>query len=198
MPRIGPLVHLNITMKKLLISLLALVGICGTALAQDHPHELNLYIGGFNSQYLSYTAVPDYSSDLYGLYEPQTSVRTGPVYTLDYNYAVLDWVSVGLQFHYNHLNVSTLTRIDYSYNYYKSDMFSFLPEVKLRIPSSRHFRLYGRAAMGISFASQYGSRFAYDLVPIGCEWAGQRVYGTAEVVFGSLIKGGRIGIGFRF
>lgn len=185
-------------MKKLLISLFVLVGICGSAAAQNHPHELNLYVGGFNSQFVNYNYNLDYSSDLYALYEPQTSITTGPVITLDYNYAVLNWLSVGLQLHYNYLNVNTMTRIDYSYHHYKSDMFSFLPEVKLRIPSSAHFRLYGRAAVGVSFASQYGTRFAYDLVPIGCEWAGQRVYGTAEAVFGSVIKGGRIGIGFRF
>ena len=171
---------------------------CGAAAAQDHPHELNLYIGGFNSQFLNYNVVQDYSSDLYALYEPQTHVTTGPVFTLDYNYAVLKWLSVGAQFHYNNLYVNTMTRIDSSYESYHRDMFSFLPEVKLRIPSSAHFLLYGKVAMGVSFASQFGARFAYDLVPIGCEWAGQRVYGTAELVYGSVVKGGRIGIGFRF
>ena len=101
-------------MKKLFISLFVLMGLCGTALAQNHPHEINLYIGGFNSQFLSYNVVQDYSTDLYALYEPQTAITTGPVLTLDYNYAVLNWMSVGLQAHYNQLNVSTLTRIDYS------------------------------------------------------------------------------------
>ena len=193
----GPFLHL-IIMKKLLITLSVLVLACGAAAAQDHPHELNLFVGGFNTQYLSYKTEPDYSNDLYGMYEPQTSITTGPVLTLDYNYAVLDWVSVGMQFHYNYLNVSSVTRIDYSYNHYKSDMFGFLPEVKLRIPSSAHFRLYGKVAAGISVATRLGTRFAYDIVPIGCEWAGRRVYGTAELAYGSLVKGGRIGIGFRF
>lgn len=198
MPRIGLLVHLINAMKKLLITLSFLVGVCGAALAQDHPHELNLYIGGFNSQFLSYNTTPEYSTDLYALYEPRTSVSTGPVLTFDYNYAILNWLSVGAQIHYNHLNVRTVKWIDGVYDSYSRNMFSFLPEVKLRIPSSAHFRLYGKAALGVSFASQFGARFAYDLVPIGCEWAGQRVYGTAELVYGSVVKGGRIGIGFRF
>jgi hypothetical protein len=185
-------------MKKLLIALSFFVLACGTAAAQEHPHELNLYLGGFNSQFLNFNATPDYSTDLYALYEPQNRVTAGPVLTLEYSFDVLKWLSVGAQFHYNHLNVKTLTRIDNSYDYYKRDMFSFLPEVKLRIPSPTHFRLYGKVAAGVSFAPQYATRFAYDLVPIGCEWAGQRVYGTAEVVYGSVIKGGRIGIGFRF
>ena len=185
-------------MKKFIFSLFVLAFTCGAAAAQDHPHELNLYIGGFNSQFLSYNVVQDYSSDLYALYEPQTHVTTGPVFTLDYNYAVLKWLSVGAQLHYNNLYVNTMTRIDSSYESYHRDMFSILPEVKLRIPSSAHFRLYGKVAMGVSFAPMYATRFAYDLVPIGCEWAGQRVYGTAELVFGSVIRGGRIGIGFRF
>ena len=185
-------------MKKLLVALSVLVLACGTAAAQDHPHELNLFVGGFNSQYLEYNASPDYSTDLYGLYEPQTYVSTGPVLTLDYNYALLKWLSVGVQLHFNNLNVRTWTRIDNGYEYNRRNLFSFLPEVKLRIPSSAHFRLYGKVAAGVSFAPQYATRFAYDLVPIGCEWAGQRVYGTAELVYGSVVKGGRIGIGFRF
>ena len=190
--------HLIYTMKKLLIALSVLVLSCGTVAAQEHPHELNLFVGGFNSQFLSYSTSMDYSTDLYGLYEPQTRVTTDPALTFEYNYAVLKWLSVGAQVHYNHLNVSTMTRIDNSYDHYHRDMFSFLPEVKLRIPSPDHFRLYGKAAIGVSFVPQLSTRFAYDLVPLGCEWAGQRVYGTAELVFGSVIKGGRIGIGYRF
>lgn len=197
-PQIGPVLHLLNTMKKLLIVLSALALLGGTAAAQDHPHELNLYLGGFNSQFLGYNVNIDYSTDLYALYEPQTSVSTGPVLTLDYNYSIMKWLSVGAQFHYNHLKVRTVERIDNSYEYHSRDMFSFLPEVKLRIPSPAHFRLYGKAAIGVSFAPHFATRFAYDLVPIGCEWAGQRVYGTAELVYGSLVKGGRIGIGFRF
>jgi hypothetical protein len=197
MPRIGLLLHLYFTMKKFLFALSVLV-FCGTAAAQDHPHEFNLFLGGFNSQYLGYSVAPDYSTDLYALYEPQTQISTGPVYTLDYNYAVLKWLSVGVQFHYSNLNVRTRTRIDSSYDAYQSSMFSFLPEVKLRIPSSAHFRLYGKAAAGMYFVPQMAPRFAYDLVPIGCEWAGQRVYGTAELVYGNVVKGGRIGVGFRF
>ena len=197
-PQIGPVLHLLNTMKKLLIVLSALALLGGTAAAQDHPHELNLFLGGFNSQFLGYNVNIDYSTDLYALYEPQTSVSTGPVLTLDYNYSIMKWLSVGAQFHYNHLKVRTVERIDNSYEYHSRDMFSFLPEVKLRIPSPAHFRLYGKAAIGVSFAPQFATRFAYDLVPIGCEWAGQRVYGTAELVYGSLVKGGRIGIGFRF
>ena len=105
---------------------------------------------------------------------------------------------MGAQFHYNHLTVRTVERINNAYGQSSRNMFSFLPEVKLRIPSPAHFRLYGKAAIGVSFAPQFATRFAYDLVPIGFEWAGQRVYGTAELVYGSIVKGGRIGIGFRF
>lgn len=185
-------------MKKWLTILSLLVFFCGTAAAQEHPHELNLFVGGFSSQYLSYDTFSDYDSDLYGLYEPQTSITSDPVLTFEYNYAVVKWLSVGAQFHYSHLNVRSWTRIDGSREYYSRNAVSLLPEVKLRIPSSAHFRLYGKVAVGVSFAPQYAARFAYDLVPIGCEWAGQRVYGTAELVYGSVVKGGRIGIGFRF
>lgn len=198
LPRMGFRLHLINTMKKILIALSVLVFTCCAAAAQEHPHELNLYIGGFSSQYLGYRVAPDFSSDLYSLYEPQTRVTTGPVLTFDYNYSVLKWLSVGAQVHYNRLEVKSFTRIENSTDIYMSDMFSFLPEVKLRIPSPAHFRLYGRVAMGVSFAPRFNTRFAYDLVPLGIEWAGRRVYGTAELVYGSVIKGGRIGIGYRF
>ena len=196
--QIGPPLHLLNTMKNFLVALSALALLGVTATAQDHPHEFNLYVGGFNSQFLDYKVNIDYSTDLYALYEPQTSVSTGPVLTLDYNYAILKWLSVGAQFHYNQLDVKTVKRIDNTRENHSRNTFSFLPELKLRIPSPAHFRLYGKAAIGVSFAPQLTTRFAYDLVPIGCEWAGQRFYGTAELVYGSLVKGGRIGIGFRF
>lgn len=185
-------------MKKILIALSVLAFFGGSAAAQDHPHEFNLYLGGFNSQYLGYNVNTSYSADLYSMYEPRVSVSTGPVFTFDYNYAILSWLSVGAQFHYNHLDVSKVTWIDGNYERFSRNMYSILPEAKLRIPSSEHFRLYGKVALGLSFASQLGARFAYDVVPIGCEWAGKRVYGTAELVYGSVVKGGRIGIGFRF
>ena len=186
-------------MKKvlLILSILALSGV--TAAAQEHPHEFNFYLGGCNSQFLDYNVNQNNSTtDLYAMYEPQSRISTGAVATLDYNYALLKWLSVGAQFHYGRLDIRTWTRISNSSNRYIRDMLCFLPEVKLRIPSPAHFRLYSKVAMGICVVPRYSVGIAYDIVPLGVEWAGRRVYGTAELVYGNVIKGGRIGIGYRF
>lgn len=185
-------------MKKILLPILAFLLCFQAATAQEHPHEFNFFLGGYNSQYLGYSTIRDYSMDLYALYEQQTRISTGAVATLEYNYALLKWLSVGAQFHYGRLKINTWTRISSHSESYIRDMFCFLPEVKLRIPSPAHFRLYGKVAIGISITPRFETNFAYDLVPLGCEWGGQRIYGTAELVFGNVIKGGRIGIGYRF
>ena len=89
---------------------------------------------------------------------------------------------------------------------FRTDVFSFLPQVKLRIPGAAHFRLYGKAAAGVKFVNTnleeelYSSpvRFAWNITPIGFEWGGQRIYGMAEICLGNVLIGGRAGIGFRF
>ncbi len=185
-------------MRKTVIIIAALLLAAVTAKAQTNPHEINFYIGGYNSQFLEYNTDQNTAMDLYSLYEPMYNVTTGPVLTVDYNYSVLKWLSVGAQLHYSQITVNSYTRIEGSSNTAKRNIFCFLPEAKLRIPSPAHFRMYGRLAAGISYTPSLGVRFAYDIVPFGIEWGGQRVYGTAEVVYGNVIKGGRIGMGFRF
>lgn len=161
-------------------------------------HEINAYIGGFNSQYVSAQPNQNNDTDLYGMYEPQYRFSSGPVVTLDYNYALLSWLSVSAQFNYGKVSGTEWRRADSSINQFARESFSLLPGVKMRIPSPRHFRLYGRASIGVRYTNNGTFDFAWDLVPLGVEWGGQRVYGTAEGVFGNIIKGGRIGIGFRF
>ncbi len=161
-------------------------------------HEINAYIGGFNSQYVSANVNQNNDTDLYGMYEPHYRYTSGPVLTLEYNYALLSWLSVCAQFDYGKVSGTEWRRADYTTTHFARESFSLLPGVKLRIPSAKHFRLYGKASIGIRYTNNNTFGFAYDLVPLGCEWGGQRVYGTAEGVFGNVIKGGRIGIGVRF
>ena len=52
--------------------------------------------------------------------------------------------------------------------------------------------------MGTLYSRSRPVEFAWDVVPIGAEWGGRRFYGNAEFCCGSVIQGGRIGIGFRF
>ena len=147
----------------LLATLVACMLFCLPSGAQG-KHEINLYLSGACSEYLKLNTPRDNTLDLYGLYETQVRyIQSGPGLTLEYNYALLNWLVIGGQF----------------------------------------FRLYAKVAVGMMlnighYYTQDPVVFAWDVVPIGCEWGGQRVYGTAELAYGSVIKGGRIGIGFRF
>ena len=188
-------------MKKVFL-LLTGVLLCSAALAQG-PHHINAYIGGFNAEFRA-SQVDEYITDLYYMYEPHYQIDSGPTLTIEYNYEVLPWLQLGVQTNYAHLYITAW----YNVNGYKAEpkqaknIFSVLPEAKFRIPGARHFRLYGKAAAGVmvNVGNYKGDAvgFAWDLVPIGCEWGGQRVYGTAELCYGNIIQGGRIGIGFRF
>ena len=168
-------------------------------------NEFNLFIGGLNG---TYVALEDASKtsrhDLYSMYEPAYSIHCDPTVTLDYNHRLLKWLGVGIQTDYSYIYGS------YKYavgtrgeNLVKQRILSLLPQAKFYIPSPRHFRLYGKVGAGINI--NFGEAiisdpvtFAWEVVPIGFEWGGQVVYGTAEVCIGNVITGGRIGIGFRF
>lgn len=177
--------------------------LCSPSHAQG-KHEINLYMSGASSEYLQLNTSKDNSMDLYGLYESKVRyVESGPGLTLDYNYAILNWLVVGGQFNYHRVSWDQYSLVSgNSFNNTKNK-FAILPQVKFRIPSFRHFRLYAKVAAGMTLnIGHYYTNdpvvFAWEVAPIGCEWGGQRVYGTAEVAYGSVIKGGRIGIGFRF
>lgn len=176
------------------------------ALAQGR-HEINLTLGGFKSEYLEMDATRnDISGDLYDLYEPHFRVDSGPVVTADYKFALNSIVKVGAQLNYGGVTGYRWYNLGRRESEpYAISMISLLPQVKLCIPGPRHFRLYGKVAAGVQYSFNTKGdvvtnpvRFAWDIVPIGAEWGGQRVYGTAEFCYGNVVKGGRIGMGFRF
>lgn len=169
-------------------------------------HEINLYMSGACSEYLELNTPRDYTTDLYGLYETQVQyIQSGPGLTLEYNYALLNWLVLGGQFNYHRVIWDQYSRVGGNRANYTNtkNKVALLPQAKFRIPGMKRFRLYAKVAVGMMlnighYYTQDPVVFAWDVVPIGCEWGGQRVYGTAELAYGSVIKGGRIGIGFRF
>ncbi len=187
--------------KIVLISSLFAAFLAGSLSAQAQgKSEINVYLGGFNGEYTKTDVSRDNSMDLYAIYKEQYTLTSGPVFTLEYNYKLRSWLSAGMQVNYSQLTGTVFTRIDDQVtNEYTRNFFYILPEAKFRVPLPwRHFRLYGKVAAGIRLEPSAPVTFAYDLVPIGIEWGGQRVYGTAELSLGSVIMGGRIGMGFRF
>ena len=189
----------------LLAAVAAGVLLCTPSFAQG-KREINVFMSGACSEYTRLNASKDYTRDLYGLYESQVRyVKSGPGLTVDYNQEVLDWLVVGGQFNLHRIEWEEYALIDgkNSRIHNTKNKVAVLPQVKFRIPSPRHFRLYAKVALGMTvnigrYYTQDPVVFAWDLVPLGCEWGGQRVYGTAELAYGSVIRGGRIGIGFRF
>ncbi|MBR5403699.1 MAG: hypothetical protein IK113_05705 [Bacteroidales bacterium] len=194
-------------MKKILIFMAAAILTAGsfTAKAQGRT-DVNLYMGFMNAAYTSLDqAGGRYSHrDLYSIYEPYYTVNSGPSFTLDVNRRILPWLGAGLQANYSYMsgekkyNIGNAPKKEFS-----QTMLAFLPQVKFFIPSPRHFRLYAKAAAGINLnlgETIVGEpiSFAWDIVPIGFEWGGQFIYGTAEFCAGNVITGARVGLGFRF
>lgn len=202
--------------KSVIVAALLLLG--GTALrAQEGRHEVNLFLGGYKTEFIQDKDIHDYgdmlfdsgnnlhTGDLCDIYEPHYSYKSSPVVTVTYHYLLKDWLRVGAQTNWG----LVAGRVWYEMGNrptqnFKQSTLSLLPEVKLCVPGRRHFRLYAKAAAGLQL--NLGQRmagagpvgFAWDVVPIGAEWGGFRFYGNAEVSLGSVLRGGRIGIGYRF
>ena len=189
--------------KKLFILLLCLAAGVATLQAQGR-HQLEAYIGGPNSEALTLLSSRGSTTDLYALYEPQTTVQSDmAVYSLDYMYSLNKWIRLGAQMDIAYIKGKSWYKLgNKPANYFEKNMLYALPQFQCMVPGLKHLRPYGRLALGVQV--NIGSykdapvRFAYDIVPLGIEWGGQRIYGTAELAYGSIIQGVRIGIGCRF
>lgn len=189
------------SMKKLLILLLFLALGAVQAQAQGR-HQIEVYMGGLGAEFDDLNLESN-RSDLFSLYEPQTSAQSQPVYTLNYAYSLLKWLRLGVQLDYTLISGNSWYRLgNKPSTQFKKNMFYALPQVQVMVPGLPHLRPYARVAAGIQVnTGEFKGapvKFAFDLVPLGIEWGGQRVYGTAEISYGSVIRGGRLGIGFRF
>lgn len=193
-------------MRKLLVSLILLCLALPNLGAQGR-HEINLSFGAVSGEFTRLDVSNDNYNDLCGLYEPHYNVSDGPVLTLDYHFKLNSVVHLGAEFDYSNLSGYTWYRIGgQQRRQFRTDVFTLMPQVKLRIPGAAHFRLYGKAAAGVQFVStnlaerkgETPVRFAWDITPIGFEWGGNFVYGMFETCVGNVIMGARIGVGFRF
>lgn len=177
------------------------------ALAQGR-HEFNLMLGGYKSEFIEMEPNADIvRGDLFDIYETHYHVDSGPCFTLDYKFALNSVIKVGAQFNWGEVDGYTWYRMGTRKGEeFRMDMLSLLPQVKFCIiPNSRHFRPYAKLAAGVQYTmntkgavSTAPVKFAWEVVPIGAEWGGQVIYGTAEFCYGTIVKGARIGIGYRF
>lgn len=183
-----------------------------TSLYAQGRHETNAFIGGYYSEFTRLGDTnffynepnsSEFSNDLWDLYEPHYSITSGPVFTINYHFVFNKFFRFGGQLSYGFLSGHQWHKLgNKPAEHFNLSSLYLLPEVKACIPCTRHFRPYCKASVGIEYRS--GSqplnpwRFAWEVAPIGAEWGGQIVYGNAELCWGSIIKGGRIGVGFRF
>ncbi len=192
--------------KKLILILAAVFAV--TAASAQKQHEINFYMGGEPSAFMSVEndAAFNYGLDLYSIYEPHTSISTdAPVLSLDYTYTFKSWLKAGLEFSHCSIYSATTYRLGNKPDVHRTtNVFALLPQAKFSIPSPEHFRLYGKVAAGLQYNAgdlipgNGRVQFAYDIVPLGVQWGGHFIYGTAELCVGSVCMGGRIGIGINF
>lgn len=193
-------------MKKLL-TLIAAAAVSASSFlaAAQGRNEINLYIGGVNSTYASLDRNSGNAHrDLYSIYEPSYTITCGPTWSLDYCHRFNSWLGIGFQADYASMSGSKSYRIgSISNSSLNLDIISVLPQAKFYIPSPRHFRMYTKAAFGANFnVGNAGINdpvtYAWEVSPFGFEWGGQVVYGQAELCFGNVLVGAKIGIGYRF
>ena len=81
--------------------------------------------------------------DLYGLYETQVQyIQSGPGLTLEYNYALLNWLVLGGQFNYHRVIWDQYSRVGGNRANYTNtkNKVALLPQAKFRIPGMKRFR----------------------------------------------------------
>ncbi len=190
-------------MKKVALFFALLVAGFLSARAQEYRHEINLSEGFLPRVLQEIDRQPALTGDLASIYEPRIQAKGGPLTGVDYAYAVLPWLKLGGSLDYTWLegSVSELFR-GVVVNQFKRHYFYLMPQAKLFALDLPHFKIYGKVAAGMECilgdASVSPVNFAWQLTPIGLQWAGQRVYGSLEITNGHVLQGVRLGVGFRF
>ena len=190
-------------MKRILLACLMAL-LAGAAWAQG-PHELHLSVsgpagGGIHDDSGS---LFNWGSDLYSIYEPGERVDSGPVYSLGYTYALRSWLRVGAEASIGMLWVDKGQarawgdQVEATWQ----RLYTVMPLVHLVALNAPHFKIYGKIAAGgqLSIGDYEGLKIrpAVEVVPLGFQWGGERIFGLAEFGIGNVYVG-RLGIGLRW
>ena len=192
-------------MMKRLSLLLLLLAAAGGALRAQGPHELHLSISGpaGGGIYDDSGSLFNWGSDLYSIYEPGERVDSGPVYSLGYTYALRSWLRVGAEASIGMLWVDKGQarawgdQVEATWQ----RLYTVMPLVHLVALNAPHFKIYGKIAAGgqLSIGDYEGLKIrpAVEVVPLGLQWGGERIFGLAEFGIGNVYVG-RLGIGLRW
>jgi len=85
---------------------------------------------------------------------------------------------------------------------------TFLPQARFMPLNKRHVKIYGSIGLGYTFNHHFGKcengeswgnsdYMAFQFIPFGIEF-GSRMFGMAELGFGSEFVGYKLGVGYRF
>ena len=192
-------------MMKRLSLLLLLLAAAGGALRAQGPHELHLSVSGpaGGGIYDDSGSLFNWGSDLYSIYEPGERVDSGPVYSLGYTYALRSWLRVGAEASIGMLWVDKGQarawgdQVEATWQ----RLYTVMPLVHLVALNAPHFKIYGKIAAGgqLSIGDYEGLKIrpAVEVVPLGLQWGGERIFGLAEFGIGNVYVG-RLGIGLRW
>ena len=192
-------------MKKVVLLCLTLL-LAGAAWAQG-SHEVHLslsgpaggmkYDGGYGSLY-------DWGTDLYSMYEPGERIDPGPSFSLGYTYAVRSWLQVGAEASVGILWADKSRARAWGDGVVDATtqrLYTVMPLVHFVALNKRHVKIYGKVAVGAQLSmGDYEPtilRPAFQFVPFGLQWGGEKVFALAELGFGNVYSG-RVGIGFRW
>lgn len=172
-------------------------------------YEINLTVG-VPGALVSSKEFPNstgrYDHDLYYFYEPYYSIGMSPEMSLDANVNIREWLKVGGKLGYytawgNLIDPKTQKTIG---NKEFSD-FSLAGQVRFTFYKKPPFSVYAGVAAGATYrhGTDQGNSIsklltAYEILPLGYQISYKSVYGIIECAFGSMVLGGRIGIGCRF
>ena len=192
-------------MKRILLSLGLLLA--AGALHAQAPHELHF---GFSGPAAGYVHAGDFGplyhwgSDLYSLYEGCEQVDAGPVFSIGYTYTLRDWLKPGAEVSWG---CSWINRTqpratqDKTVQHLMQNYLTVMPLVSLFAVDRPHFKLYGKLAAGgqLSIGDFEGTRIrpAWQVVPIGLQWGGKKLFGFAEGGYGNVYLV-RMGLGIRW
>jgi len=171
------------------------------------PHEVHLSVSGPAVGYVyadAYGSLYNWGSDLYSLYEPGERVDAGPVLSVGYTYALRHWLKPGVEASMGLLWADRSRPVAWG----EGDVtqacqqyFTVMPLVHFVMLDSPHFKFYGKLAAGgqlsVGDFEKTTFRPAWQIVPAGIQWGGEKIFGLAELGYGNVYLF-RIGMGIRW
>ncbi len=170
------------------------------------PHEVHLSVSGPAVGYV-YTdagSLYNWGSDLYSLYEPGERVDAGTVLSVGYTYALRHWLRPGVEASMGLLWADRSRPIAWGegdVSQARQQYFTVMPLVHFVMLDCAHFKFYGKLAAGgqlsVGDFEKTTLRPAWQIVPAGIQWGGEKIFGLAEMGYGNVYLF-RIGMGIRW